>query len=906
MSDWEQAERVQTNEAGDKRAFIGGSWIPVTKAQKNDQGQFRVMRGEDRVRSGTSADLDTQLSKDLSNKDNPVQSEAPKSKEYDTKTSAKDFMLEKVKRGLVGNLSLFGMAADLSQLPARLLGRAGVPGLDQAAKEGLMSATAKSVAAGDAMLGTDRGMLPPDVETKYAGNVAEFGTAGLIPSSAVIGLAAKKAPAIAGEIAATVGGGLASQLGGDIAESGGHNRALGEIPAAILGAGSAMGIAASTKLGGIKSKAENAVTNRAGKQISEMVRAEKAQPAIEESLKVAKHIEDVTGVPFEPTLAGRTRSGTIGDLENQVLGRNMGAAERSIEKHNANTAAVQSFMDAAIPSGKTQQMQRSAGSAVAKATSNLDTAAAKLAAERGEIGKTLVGKSEQEVGGELDKIATANMKAVKAESSAAITKLYTEAKDKNITANMDDVFDLVKKIKDKEGNAFQTMPPVFRDISERFLKTRDSELVSITGKPLSELKSEPVSFEELHSLWRQTNKELRVASKSAENQNQAHYLNQLKGALESKVKSIENGSGDFSNKFKQWNTDYKSKYVEPFREGIGGRIAGKGRYGDIIEKEDIASKFFSPTGIDDFNKIYGKDPVAKQLLEDGILYKFSRSPAIGLTGEINPQTTARFMRDNQEVLNKLPELKARLSDSTKATEALLERGARIEKAKTDLSRGILAQIAKAPDSKLDDVIVKALSDPKQFRMLMTTGEEGRKAVVRALTTSIPAAASKDGMLISEYLAKNGASIKPILNAYGKDHYKNVKTVMDATDMLERGMPPKHPALTQFSVDPIAAVTGTTLPSLHAQYRAVSQGRLGEQNMAASVLTKFWMKSIGNKAQNMQEYILTNPAAAKDFAAATKATKSQHLSNKISYHALAAGVRSTIASSDSMSKDQNDR
>lgn len=44
MTEWESAERVQKNEAGEYRAMIGGEWIPVAKAQKNEQGQFRVMK----------------------------------------------------------------------------------------------------------------------------------------------------------------------------------------------------------------------------------------------------------------------------------------------------------------------------------------------------------------------------------------------------------------------------------------------------------------------------------------------------------------------------------------------------------------------------------------------------------------------------------------------------------------------------------------------------------------------------------------------------------------------------------------------------------------------------------------------------------------------------------------------
>lgn len=42
--DWEPAEKVQKNDAGEFRAFIGGEWVPVAAAQKSDSGQYRVAR----------------------------------------------------------------------------------------------------------------------------------------------------------------------------------------------------------------------------------------------------------------------------------------------------------------------------------------------------------------------------------------------------------------------------------------------------------------------------------------------------------------------------------------------------------------------------------------------------------------------------------------------------------------------------------------------------------------------------------------------------------------------------------------------------------------------------------------------------------------------------------------------
>lgn len=42
--EWENAERVQKNDAGQYRAFIGGEWVPVERAQKNETGEIRVVR----------------------------------------------------------------------------------------------------------------------------------------------------------------------------------------------------------------------------------------------------------------------------------------------------------------------------------------------------------------------------------------------------------------------------------------------------------------------------------------------------------------------------------------------------------------------------------------------------------------------------------------------------------------------------------------------------------------------------------------------------------------------------------------------------------------------------------------------------------------------------------------------
>lgn len=41
--EWQSAERVQKNDAGQFRALIGGEWVPATRAQKSGTGEYRVM-----------------------------------------------------------------------------------------------------------------------------------------------------------------------------------------------------------------------------------------------------------------------------------------------------------------------------------------------------------------------------------------------------------------------------------------------------------------------------------------------------------------------------------------------------------------------------------------------------------------------------------------------------------------------------------------------------------------------------------------------------------------------------------------------------------------------------------------------------------------------------------------------
>ena len=55
IMDWEPAQDVQRNDKGERKANIDGTWVTITRAQKNADGEYRVMRAEPAVAPSVGA-----------------------------------------------------------------------------------------------------------------------------------------------------------------------------------------------------------------------------------------------------------------------------------------------------------------------------------------------------------------------------------------------------------------------------------------------------------------------------------------------------------------------------------------------------------------------------------------------------------------------------------------------------------------------------------------------------------------------------------------------------------------------------------------------------------------------------------------------------------------------------------
>ena len=555
----------------------------------------------------------------------------------------------------------------------------------------------------------------------------------------------------------------------------------------------------------------------------------------------------------------------IQDIEKNVLGRDVMSAERAIDKHRRSMVSTRVFADKAFPEQE-QTLKSAAFKSVNEANKKVDSAIDAIAAEQKVLSESLEGTLPQEVGQNLDRIRIWSKSAEKARLDKQIDDVYTLADKNGVKFHVEPLQNKVASIIGSDKNRYQDLPPIF------------SKILDQTG--------EATSFKSFHSLWRETNKQLAAAVRAKDSKN-IYFLSSLKDELTQNLNSVKGEKyGAFGREFSKWNNDY-SKYAEAFYEGVGGKMHASTKYGELLKKEDIVGKFFTETGMDNFAKIYKNDPVVLQLLEDGILNKFHKS--VVTDGIIDHAKANAFIKRNEGALNKIPSLKGKLSDAEKAAEAVTDRAARIQAAKTDLNENILAKIAKTdnPTAFID----QAFTDRKALAQIMQTTEVGRKAALNAMAHRLPQIAANKGLSVGEYLFANKDNIKPVLDRISPNHYKNMTTIANAIDMLNVGKPPLHPNLNSFNVDPIEALTNTSLASFVSQYRAtVITRQSSPTHMATSMLGKFWIKLGSEKSKQFQEFLLTNPDAARDFAKAANVKYNKALSNSLKKHYAASGVR----------------
>lgn len=728
-------------------------------------------------------------------------------------------------------------------------------------------------------------LKPPSEQNRYLGGVSEFAGGGIMPAAAVVSRAAQPVLAALTEAGGILAGGVGHEAGGPV----------GGIIGSLMG----------TNIPTLVSKVKGAIPQvfKAGKEAvaadrmagKEITGAIRAHPEAEANVAKANEIIDRmkgAGAEFNPTLGTVTNAPGVLSMERKFAQDSGEDLSRYTGRMGEMDTAISQAKNNLFPQGS-RSVQRMADERVMQANRAVEAKLDALTEQLNRLAESIPSATQQSAGEQLRRLRDAAQTEAKGVKNAKIKDLYTEAERTKTGAKMDDVADFVSELEKADPNAFQNMPPVFAKVKKQYGRPDQAELTGRSIPPdlmadASKGATEAKSFEEIHSLWRQANREYGDAMRAGDSQ-KAMYLAKLKDKLKEKVDSFENSA--VGDKLKDFNKFYAEKYAPAFKEGVGGRMAGQGKYGEILKPEDVVGKFFSPSGVDDFRKIYGGGDEASATLRDGVLGLFKKEAV--RNGVVNQRAAANFQRTHAETLDKLPDVKKALADTTKINDELSASASRLRDRQRLVDKSRVAELAKNED--VDGLIEKAFTNPKELRTLVALGSDkaGKDAVARALADRIGPAAEKAGKDPLALLMENQDVMRPALNRLGPKHFENLETLAGAMSIRARANPvPSTANVSGKPQDVVEKVTGSTPRTIWSQTANTAAGRQSSVSMVLHLLSRFGIKARGEDASRLMHEAIYKPELAADLAKAVDRPIGgfTDLGNRFRDHLLSAGIR----------------
>lgn len=749
-----------------------------------------------------------------------------------------------------------------------------------------------------------KGLPPPSTSDQYIGGITEFGTEALmglpwLMQSGGLGLKAN----LGLESASTVLGGIGSEAGGDVSSEFGFGRAPGEFVGSLLGMGAGVGGVGGTravrKATGTFKDRHNIWDRMTRERLGKMVGADEQYiNNLMEADTISKKLQlQEAGTGFD--LAQATDSPAISSLYKVYEKSTPEKAQQAFLRREKLKETLSQKEREAFPGGEGQLG---------------DFLHDQLEAEQvraGLLSEKITTQDTQKIGETLREIRDNKAKMVKDSLGDKYDALYYQADRENISFDMTDVGEMVIRVFGDDANAFQRpdMPSVFFDIYTKYGKNpkfdlprartfgehnrRQEELAGL----LKEHRS--ASFQEVHSLWKRVNKDLDTYSRRGDDTT-TRLLAMLKADLSKKLDDIEKSGSSIGQEFAKLNAQYRSEYADIYKRGAGGSMKKRDRFGYTTRDEDIVKTYFfnkgkgGLTALDDFKRIYGDDPDAMQMLRGGIIDIFAKTPGlIDADGFIDPKKAAKFLKDHQQILDKLPKIRDELSNTVKANAAIMER------------MNFYRHLESFKDArKLEDVLKN--DDIPRLMSFLVTNEQAMKRLAndavmkgagpefaRSLAHHIANGMGGNGY---EYLMGNEKLLKPIFDKVGKNHYDNLKTIVRGWAIANRGPSPIGAEAMKVE-DWLKKKTGTTMDSLFAQQRAAQQKRTSWQQISATIGAKWLVKFGGDVMFEATEKALFDPDLASTLAKITElgplSDPAQHASlvSELSRNLMTAGLRS---------------
>jgi hypothetical protein len=630
-----------------------------------------------------------------------------------------------------------------------------------------------------------------------------------------------------------------------------------------------MGVSGIKKVIDMKSKVRDAVGEENFQKLVNTSTAQQLQRILVENPNLVQQLDRVEELKefipgFNPNLFQATGAETVAIRGQAALERRVESIPEVKSQTQASMNAVRQKAEDLFPLTESSfvfagKQYDKTNTALAALVQNADSKIESLTSQFIKTGK-------QDLGQQIRAAYEGRKQAVSAIFNTQYKALDQEAAQAGVSLAPEQVQGIFSTVQ-ANRELFESSPDLFNLVSSKFAPKAPETgpgLLGPTGQPLESAATAPtfesVSFEDLRSLSRRLNSDY-FSSLEASSRNvpdagrKAYVLGQLKQQVDAGIESLP---ADIKNKFKILNASYDEQYREVFKKGLGGIVGQKTKLGERVADEDIVGKLVKPSNVDDFYKIFGDTPETQQFLKNGLIEKFlSQSDSMTSTGLLNQAALNKFVKQNEEIINKIPSLQQFLGNAQENIAVFMDQKTAALEGIRALEQSSLAKIAKKQN--LEQVFSTgesgAFQDPRKLAQLIgaSKADPSERALKGLQGTMMEKALdAKDPVA---FLSKNEKAFKM---AFG-DQFDVVQKLTEASQLLGREFQ-ISPPVRILEGDALQQSTGSGIPQIFSLLR----DRITSVSTKASILFSRFTQAKGLETQDKAFLeVFKNPVYAKE-------------------------------------------
>jgi len=433
-----------------------------------------------------------------------------------------------------------------------------------------------------------------------------------------------------------------------------------------------------------------------------------------------------------------------------------------------------------------------------------------------------------------------------------VKPLYTEAFDiaKQNRVNLpsgavDDIYNFVAG--EKASDIFKSFPTIYDKITSRFKPARvePSPILTAEGKPMTEggIKFSAATVEDLDSLKREINKQLRKTSEPAD----IRLLSELKSRVGG---HIDNLDPDFVAAYRNADAAYFQKVGLPFNSETLKSVDRK-KFVEQIAPAIIGNK----SNVDDFIKATGEDGI--RVARDAFYDSFSRAAL--KNDVIDPKAANKWLAKNQGSMSLVPGLEDELRTASNNVTALIAERNRLDSAFKKVAGDQI--VSSSGFNSPQELVTKMYSDVNFTNKFMQQYGANKDAVNAARSFMLDDIV-KSGDPVGLLNDRTKASV--FNRVFGPTYAQKIQDFALVSERLNRDLTNVPFKVETVPKTPFESVVGIAPEQVLSRFTNPVSGNF---YAISSLMSKFWANKASSLTEEKLKALLLNPNdAVKVFSA----------------------------------------